>query len=303
MSSESRSLVILALIANSIIAVIKFVAAGISGSSAMLAEGFHSVADSGNQLFLLRGTAVSRYAPDVRHPFGHGKQLFFWSFMVAVVLFVGGSVVALLEGWEHVFHPEEPQNLALNLTVLALAALFEYSIAFRPALKQFNRMRGGRGVMRTVREAKDPALLVVLFEDTAAMIGVAIAGIGVLLANITGNGRWDGAASIMVGLLLAGTAWILAFETKALLVGEAATREDRSSIRAASLAVPELVSVGKLLTMHMGSDKILVNIEADFKDGLSDDQVEAAIDKVEANIRAAVPSVGHIFVELQSPQR
>src|SRR5665811_2249044 len=119
-------------------------------------------------------------------------RLFFWSFMVAVVLFVGGSVVAIIEGWAHVFHPEEPQNMALNLVVLGLAGLFEYSIAFRPALKQFNQARGGRGLMRTVQEAKDPALLVVLFEDSAAMVGVVIAASGVLLAHITGNGRWDG---------------------------------------------------------------------------------------------------------------
>ena len=303
MASDSRKLVILALVANAIIAVMKFVAAAISGSSAMLAEGFHSVADTGNQLFLLRGTAVSRYAADTRHPFGHGKQLFFWSFMVAVVLFVGGAVVAIMQGWDRLLHPEEPHNLVLNMVVLGLAALFEYTIAFRPALKHFNEVRGGRGVMRSVREAKDPALLVVLFEDTAAIIGVVIAAGGVLLANITGNGRWDGAASIMIGLLLVATAWILAFETKALLVGEAATREDRSSIRAAALAVPELVSIGRLLTMHMGPDKILVNMEADFEDGLSDDQVEAAIDKVEAGIMAAVPSVGYMFIELQSPQK
>ncbi|MCP5110480.1 MAG: cation transporter, partial [bacterium] len=205
MASESRTLVILALIANTTIAVIKFVAAAISGSSAMLAEGYHSVADTGNQLFLLRGTAVSRYAADNRHPFGRGKEVFFWSFMVAVFLFVGGAVVAVMQGRDRLLNPEEPRDTVLNLVVLGLAALFEYSIAFRPALKQFNKFRGGRGVMRSVREAKDPALLVVLFEDSAAMVGVAIAAGGVFLADITGNGRWDGAASILVGILLAGT--------------------------------------------------------------------------------------------------
>lgn len=155
--------------------------------------------------------------------------------------------------------------------------------------------------MRAIREGKDPALLVVLFEDLAAMIGVAIAMTGVLVANITGDERWDGAASIAIGVLLAATAWILAFETKKMLIGEAASREDRSAIRAAALAVPEVSSVGRLLTMHVGPDKILVNMEADFEDGLTDDQVEAAIDRIEQATREAVPSVEQIFIELESP--
>jgi len=300
MATESRALVLLALAANALIAIMKITAAAISGSSAMLAEGFHSVADTGNQLFLLRGHAVSRYEADVVHPFGRGKEVYFWSFMVAVFLFVGGSVVAIIQGWNRMMNPEEPHNFALNMTVLGLAAIFEYSIAFRPALREFNRSRGGRRAWRAIREGKDPALLVVLFEDSAAIVGVAIAMIGVVLANVTSDERWDGAASIAIGLLLAATAWILAFETKKMLIGEAASREDRSAIRAAALAVPEVSSVGRLLTMHVGTDRILVNMEADFEDGLTDDQVEAAIDKMEGAIREAVPSVEQIFVELES---
>lgn len=297
MASESRGLVILALIANSIIAVIKFVAAGISGSSAMLAEAFHSVADSGNQLFLLRGTAVSRYAADVQHPYGRGKEVFFWSFMVAVFLFVGGAVVSVMHGWERFFHPEEPHDLVLNLVVLGLAAGFEYFIAFRPAFRQFNRLRGGRSMMKAVREGKDPALLVVLFEDTAAMVGVLIAAIGVVTAHLTGDGRWDAVASITIGVLLAATAWILAFETKPLLVGEAASREDRSAIRAAVLAVPAVERINDLLTMHVGADKVLVNIEVDLDEAAAQD-VPAILDEIDAAIKAAVPSVSHSFVEV-----
>ena len=182
-SSDSRKLVILALIANGIIAVVKFIAAAISGSSAMLSEGFHSVADTGNQLFLLRGTSRSRLAPDIKHPFGRGMELYFWSFMVAVVLFVGGAVVALIEGYEQIRHPHESEaGIAFSLIVLGLAFLFEYFIAYRPALKQFNEVRSGRSIVATVRDAKDPALLVVVFEDTAALVGLTIAAAGLSLS-------------------------------------------------------------------------------------------------------------------------
>ncbi|MDH3729911.1 MAG: cation diffusion facilitator family transporter [Acidimicrobiia bacterium] len=302
MASESRTLVLLALVANSIIAVIKFIAAGISGSSAMLSEAVHSVADTGNQLFLLRGTAVSRYAADARHPFGRGKEVFFWSFMVAVFLFVGGAVISFLNGWERFFHPEEPHDLGLNLLVLGLAGLFEYVVAFRPALKEFNRRRGGKSVMRSVRDGKDPALLVVLFEDTAAMVGVGIAATGVTIAHLTEDGRWDAMASMTIAVLLAATAWLLAFETKALLVGEAASREDRSAIRAAALGVGTVSSIGRLLTMHTGADRILVTMDIDFEDDLSGDQLESSIREVETAIREVVPSAANVFIE-PNPQQ
>ncbi len=193
MATESRTLVVLALIANGIIAVVKFIAAGISGSSAMLAEGFHSVADTGNQLFLLRGSAASRWAPDVQHPFGRGKELYFWSFMVAVFLFVGGAVVALLEGWDRLRHPEhEESGLIFSLVVLAIAAAVEGFLALRPALKLFKVARGGRSIRETVRVGRDPALLVVVFEDMAAMLGLAIAAAGLILTDVTGWAGWDG---------------------------------------------------------------------------------------------------------------
>ena len=301
MATESKTLVLLALVANGVIAILKFIGAAISGSSAMLAEAFHSVADTGNQLFLLRGTAASRYAATVRHPFGRGKELYFWSFMVAVFLFVGGAVVALIEGWERFRHPEEPESFLLNVGILALAAVFEIVIAFWPAVKEFNRRRGGRRVWPTVRESKDPALLVVLFEDTAATVGVIIAAIGVIIAHVTGNGRWDAAASITIAVLLAVTAWVLAYETKAMLVGEAASREDRSAIRAAALSVDEVSSIGRLLTMHTGADRILVTMDVDFDDDIDDSELEASITEVERRIREAVPDIGNVFVEPTPP--
>lgn len=300
-SSESRKLVILALIANGLIAVVKFVAAAISGSSAMLSEAFHSVADTGNQVFLLRGTSRSRLAPDVQHPFGRGKELYFWSFMVAVVLFVGGAVVALIEGYEQIRHPHENEaGITFSLIVLGVAAVFEYLIAYRPALKEFHKVRSGRSIVATVRDAKDPALLVVVFEDTAAMIGLFIAASGLILADVTGWAQWDGIASMLIGVLLAGVAFVIAFEVKALIVGEAAVREDRSRIRAAILSVPEVRSISRLLTMQLAVDEILVNLDVDLDADLDRDQVERAIDQIESNIREVVPSATRIFVELES---
>ena len=300
MVTESRTLVLLALTANAVIAVIKFIAAGISGSSAMLAEAFHSVADTGNQLFLLRGSAVSRYAPDAKHPFGRGKEIYFWSFMVAVFLFVGGAVVAFLEGWERVRHPEKGSGLAFSLIVLGVAAVFEIFIAFRPALKEFNRIRSGRSVMATVRDSRDPALIVVVLEDSAAVVGLVIAAAGLILAEVTGWYQWDGIASLLIAALLAAVAWVLAFEMKALLIGEAATRHERSLIRSVTLAVPEVESIGRLLTMQLALDQILVNMDVNLLDGLTVEEAEEVIDRIEVGIRDVVPAASRIFIEPES---
>lgn len=299
-SSESRTLVILALIANGLIAVMKFVAAAVTGSAAMLAEGFHSTADTGNQLFLLRGAAVSRYAPSVKYQFGRGKELYFWSLMVAVFLFVGGAVVSFFEGFERFRHPEETTNLAWSLGVLAAAAVFEIVIAFVPAVREFNRRRGSRRAWRAIKESKDPALMVVLFEDSAAVLGVFIAATGILLGEWTGNYRWDGIASMLIGLLLAFVAWLVAYEVKSLLVGESASRQVRSEIRAAALAHPNVESISRLLTMHMGPTDVVVNLELYFEEGLTGDEVESTIDDVEAAVRVVVPSATQIFVEPES---
>jgi cation diffusion facilitator family transporter len=299
-ASESRTLVLLALVANSAIAVLKFIAAFISGSTAMLAEAFHSVADSGNQLFLLRGSAASRFGPTPRFPFGRGKESFFWAFMVAVFLFVGGGVVAFMEGLDRVRHPEHHEGgLIFNLAVLGIAALFEIFIAFRPALKEFNRRRGGRSMWRTVRETKDPALLVVLFEDSVAVLGLIVAAAGLLLAEWTHNPVWDGIASMTIGVMLALTAWILAIETKSMLVGEAASRRIRSEIRAAALSIKEVETVQRLLTMHLGPEEILVNMDIGIEDGLSGEEQEAIVARVEGEITGLVPEATRIFVEVR----
>ena len=285
----------LALIANTLIAVVKFAAAAVSGSSAMLAEGFHSVADTGNQLFLLRGSAVSRYAPTAQFPFGRGKEMYFWSFLVAVFLFVGGAVVAFLEGLDRVRHPtHEDTSIVFSLVVLGVAALLEIFLAFRPALKEFNRVRGNRSVWATVRDSRDPALLVVVFEDSAAVLGLVVAAVGIVLADVTGWSQWDGIASIVIAVLLAAVAWILAIEMKALLVGESATRHGRSLIRSATLSVPQVRSIGRLLTMQLSPNEILVNMDVELDEGLTTAEAESAIDAIEAGIKEALPDASRI---------
>lgn len=296
MASESKRLVVLALAANVAIAITKFIAAGISGSSAMLTEAIHSVADSGNQLFLLRGDAVSRYAATTTHPFGRGKAMYFWSFMVAVVLFVGGSVFSIYTGWQRLSHPDEGHSggLVFSLVVLAIAAAFEIGVALVPAIRQFNRIRGTTSPWRMIRESKDSALIVVVFEDTAAVVGLVIAAAGLILSEATGTVLWDGVASILIGVLLGVVAFIIAREMHSLLVGESASSRDRTAIRLAILSVEAVHRVERLLTMQLASHEILVTADVAFDESV--EEVEA-IEAVEASIRKAVPEATQVFIE------
>jgi len=296
MASGSKRLILLALTANALIAVTKFVAAGISGSTAMLAEAIHSVADTGNQLFLLRGDTVSRYKADVTHPFGRGKAMYFWSFMVAVLLFTGGAVIAIFNGWQRILNPgdNEGEGLVFSLIVLAVAGAFEIFLAWIPALKQFNHIRGSKGAWQMIKESKDSALIVVLFEDSAAVAGLFVAAAGLILTQITGTALWDGLASIIIGLILIGIALVIAREMSSLLVGEAAGREDRTAIRVAVLSVDEVHHIERLLTMQMAPHEILVTADVAFDEGV--DEV-AAIEDIENAIRGVCPEAIRIFVE------
>ena len=299
MAAESRRLVIFALIANAGIALTKFVAAAVSQSSAMFSEGVHSTADTLNQVFLLRGHQVAGYDPDVQHPYGRGKELYFWAFMVAVFLFVGGSVLSIVTGINKIRHPEGhgDEGYWLSMAVLGIAAIIEFSIALRPALKDFNAVRAGRSILRSVRESKDPSLVVVVFEDVAALIGLTIAAIGLTISRVTGNGFWDGLASVLIGVLLAGVAGFIAVEMKSLLIGESATREERSRIRAATLSVDEVERIDRLLTMQLAPEEILVNMDLVFDDGLDTDELENAIRRIESEIKDDVPAATKIFIE------
>lgn len=298
----SRTAVIAALTGNAVIATAKFAAAAVTGSAAMLSEAWHSVADTGNQALLLRGLSQSKRAADVQYPFGRGKETYFWSFMVAVMLFVGGAVLSFQHGIEALSHPHELEDIAVSVIVLGAAILIEGAV-FAFAYREFRRVRGSRSNWRTFRGTKDTAILVVLLEDSAALLGLLLALAGIFLSSATDNPMWDGLASIAIGVLLATVAVLLAIETKALLIGEAASRSDRAGVMAAVLALPQVTGVGRLLTMHMGPQRILVNIEVDFQNDLDGEDVEQAIDSVESAIRAALPNADNIFVELETVKR
>lgn len=285
-----------ALVANSTVAVAKFFAFLITGSAAMLAEAIHSVADSSNQGLLLYGSRAARQPADISHPFGRGKEVYFWSFLVAVMLFFGGGVWAFLHGWEAIAHPKPLGDLRASFIVLGVALVLE-SISFGVALREFNRYRGSKPVWRAIRESKDAPLIVILLEDTAAMLGLIFALVGTTLASVTGDSRWDGAASLLIGVMLAVVAVLLAAEIKALLIGEAAGRQERAVIRAVLLGMDEVTGVGRLLTMYLGPDDLLVNVEVDFVDSLGAPEVADAIVKAERAIREKIPVAGDIFVE------
>ena len=297
---QSRKSVLAALAANSAIAVTKIVAAIISGSTALLAEGIHSIADTGNQLLLLIGLRLSDKPPDEEHPFGHGKERFFWTFVVALALFLVGGLVSIQRGVSGLIHPEELPSMWLAVIVLVLAAVFEGS-ALRVALRTFNRERGRRSVWGGIRRAKDPETLTVVFEDTAALTGIVVAITGIVLAHVLEDGRWDAGAAVIIGLILCAVAFALAREVKDLLIGESAKPETRQAIEEATRSVDEVEDIRELLTMHVGPDEILVNLDVCFRDGLDTDGVEEAIVRVEDAIRAKVPMADKIFVEPTQP--
>ncbi len=306
MGSSSRKVILAALAGNSLIAVTKFAAAFTTGSSAMLSEGIHSLVDTGNQVLLLYGLKRAQRPADERFPFGHGKEIYFWSFVVAILIFALGAGISLYEGYRHLMHPRPLGNPLVNYVVIALALVFE-GLAWSLALREFTRAKGKWGYIEAVRRGKNPSLFVVLFEDSAAMLGLAAAFIGILLSQITGNTFYDGAASIVIGLILGGTAIWLAYETKGLLIGESANPEIVESIRRKAFSLPAVLKVNEVLTLHMGPEFILVTISMDFADHVAAGEVEAAIALLDSAIRREHPLVKRVFVEpekavLQNPE-
>jgi cation diffusion facilitator family transporter len=297
--SGSKRVVYTALAGNLAIAVTKFVAALATGSSAMWSEGIHSVVDSGNQALLLYGMKRAQRPPDARFPFGYGKEVYFWSFVVALLVFATGAGLSLYEGVRHLQHPVEIVNPAVNYIVLAAALVLE-GAPWLAAYRQFNRMRGERGVVEGVQRGKDPTVLAVLFEDSAAIAGLLVAFAGVALYQITGNPLFDAAASIVIGLILGGTAMWLAFETKGLLIGESANREVVAEIRRLAERYPEVERVNEVLTMHMGPEYILANISLDIACDVPRTRAHAIMDELDARIKASDRRVKRVFIESQN---
>jgi cation diffusion facilitator family transporter len=299
MSASSKKVIFAALVGNTLVAITKFVAAALTGSSAMLSEGIHSVVDTGNQLLLLLGMSRAKRPADARFPFGHGKEIYFWSFVVAILIFAVGAGVSIYEGIIHLQHPSPLENPLINYVVLSLAMLFE-GAAFYFALTEFSRAKGKWGYVEAVRKGKDPTMFVVLFEDSAAMLGLIVAFLGVFLTQMTGSMLFDGLASILIGLILGGTAVWLACETKGLLIGESANDQVVAKIRHMVGEHPGIDYVNEVLTMHMGPDYILVNLSVDFPDRLSAAEIETTIAGIDRQLKESLPTVKRVFIEAEA---
>ena len=299
MATGSKKVIYAALAGNALIAVTKFIAAAITGSSAMLSEGIHSLVDTGNQALLLYGLKRAKRPPDRNFPFGYGKEIYFWSFIVAILIFGLGAGISIYEGILHLLHPEPVKTPYINYIVIAIAMIFE-GFAWYFALKEFTKSKGKWSYVTAVQRAKDPSIFVVLFEDSAALIGLVVAFLGIFLGQITEIVYFDGAASIIIGLILAGTATWLAYETKGLLIGESANESIIKGIRELASAYDVVEHVNEVLTLHMGPDYILVNISLDFVDDASAEKVENTIERLDREIKSSYSLVKRVFVEAEA---
>ncbi len=298
MASGSKLVIIAALIGNTLISISKFVAASITGSSAMLSEGIHSLVDTGNQGLLLYGMKRAARPPDEDFPFGHGKEIYFWSFIVAILIFALGGGISIYEGIKHIQHPEPISNPMVNYIVLGLALVFE-GAAWVFAFREFSRSKGRWGYLEAIQRSKDPSIFVVLFEDSAAMLGLIVAFAGVWISQATGILIFDGIASVVIGLILVGTSIWLAYETKGLLIGESANQSVIRGIRDALRGRPNIEHVNEILTMHMGPDFILANISVDFSDAISAQDVEDDIAEIDYSIKQKFPQIKRVFIEAE----
>jgi cation diffusion facilitator family transporter len=288
--------VLAALAANLGIAIVKFIAFLVSGSTSMLAESVHSVADTGNQVLLLIGRGRSDRPPSEEHPFGFGRERYFYGFVVAVMLFTVGAVFSVYEGVHKITNPEEIRSPLVPFIVLAISAVLE-GFSLRTAIHEANEVRGRRSWGSFIRRTKSPELPVVLLEDTAALIGLGLAFAGVGLAVLTHDGRWDGAGSLAIGLLLGAAAAILAIETKSLLIGESASTDVQRRIVAALEDGPEIAQVIHMRTVHIGPDSVLVAAKVAVRESDSAAQISAGIDTAERRVRTAVPIAKTIYLE------
>lgn len=297
---ESNLVVVAALLANGLIAVAKFIAAFFTRSSAMLAEAFHSLADTVNQLFLLIGVKLSTRPADRAHPFGYAKERYFWAFIVAVSIFTMGAAFSIYEGVKKIIHFDDPEHALRHplwgLGVLGLALGLE-SVSWIIAVREFFRRKGGRPFGEAIRDARDPIIITVLFEDTAAIFGLITALAGLSLSWATGNMLFDGAASLLVGLVLAGVAYFLARETKDLLLGESVKAGDDLRIQQIIQRNQQVECLLVQRTMHLGPDDVLAVFKIEFINGLSTEDIEAAIDEIEADLRRELPYLKRIWIE------
>ncbi|WP_035735543.1 cation diffusion facilitator family transporter [Glycomyces arizonensis] len=297
MSAEGGTkAVVAALLANTGIAISKFVAAGITGSGSMLAEGVHSVADASNQGLLLLGGKRAKRAASPAHPFGYGRERYIYAFIVAIVLFSVGGLYALYEGYHKITNPHELSNELVAIVVLVIAIVLE-SFSLRTAVKESNTLRGRKSWVKFVRGAKSPELPVVLLEDVGALIGLVAALLGVGLAVITGNPLFDALGTVVIGLLLVTIAVVLAIEIKSLLIGESASLEHIAAIEEAILAGGDITDIIHLKTLHIGPDELLVAAKIGIQNSETGEEIAAEINAAEARVREAVPIATAIYLE------
>jgi cation diffusion facilitator family transporter len=293
---ESRKAVYAALLGNVLVALTKFVAAALSGSSSMTSEGMHSLVDTGNQALLLYGYHRSRREPDRSHPLGYGRELYFWSFMVAVLLFTAGAGASLYEGFLHIRAPRPIEYVTVNYVVLALSFAFEAS-SWWVAFGIFRKRKGERSYWRAVRDSKDPPAFMVLFEDTAALIGIAIAAAGIFAADRTGIAELDGVASLLIGAVLATAAILVARESKGLLIGERASDRVVQSIAELARNEPGVEGTSGIFTIHLAPEQIVAALDLEFRDELKTPQIEHCVRNLERRVREKHPEVVALFVK------
>lgn len=273
----------------------KFVAAGMTGSSSMLTEGVHSVVDSGNQVLLLYGQKRAKRPADAAHPFGYGRELYFWAFVVAILIFAIGAGVSVYEGYLHIIEPEALTDPTINYVVIAISFALEGS-SWWIARREFKASKGDLGWWQAIHQSKDPAGFIVLFEDSAALAGLVIAAIGVWASHAFGDPRIDGYASIAIGIVLGIVAALLARESKGLLIGERADPQVVARVREAVAAHPAITAVNHVRTIHTAPDSIFVAISADFDDSLTMGQGEMMIEQIEQTLKKTEPRLSSIYI-------
>ena len=300
--SESRFVAGAALTANLIIAVAKYGAAFFSGSSSMMSEAVHSTVDCGNELLLFIGLWRSRRPPDETHPFGYGMEVYFWALLMAVMLFGVGAGASLLEGIRQIEHPVRMHQAWISYAVLGFAALAE-GTSWTISLRTLRRSQRGKQVLRAVRRSKDPSVFAVLFEDSAALLGISAAALGIGLSRLTGDPLWDGIGSMVIAGLLATAGLLLARECHGLLTGESALPELRRDIEGVVENWPGVVRLGEFATLQIGPESVLVTLSLDFADQLGSADVERAVSEIERRLKARHPEIARVFVEAQSVGR
>jgi cation diffusion facilitator family transporter len=299
MAAESKIAIYAALAGNFAIAAVKFAAAYITGSSAMVSEAIHSLVDTGNEALLLLGISKSRKPPDEEHPFGHGREIYFWSFIVAEAIFAVGSGVSIYEGIRHLQHPLPPANPFWNYLVLGCAFTFE-SISWYFGWRAFRKIKLGYGPLEAIHRSKDPTMFIVVFEDTGALIGLVIAFCGVFLGRLLDNQYLDGIASLLIGAMLALMSVFLAYETKGLLIGEGFDRDTIKQLREMISRDQAVAHYSRIQTLFFGPNDVMLTIEAKFRDELSSKEIRAAIARIKEAVKESHPEIKRIYFAAES---